>query len=59
MKTIKRKVTIERLKDMWFVRYADRTKGSRHSPAQFYAPDNSLESVKAWIANNPKLELQS
>lgn len=40
-----------------FVRYADRKKYTRHSPAQFDSRDISVNDVKKWVTENPELEL--
>lgn len=54
---IKRQVYIKLSKDTWFVRYVDRKRGQRYSAACFYAPDISLERVKAWVSKQSSLEL--
>lgn len=55
---IPRKVTVEWCKDSWRVMYAERKKGTKYSPAGFYADEiHNLEWVKNWVRNNPKLKL--
>lgn len=55
MKT--RKVYITLQNGTYFVRYAERNKNSRHSAAQFYAPDTTLEKVQAWVRKQTNLQL--
>lgn len=52
-----RAVFIERGGNTWFVRYQERQPRQRYSAATFYAPDHTLEWVKAWVQQNPKLVL--
>lgn len=52
-----RPVKIETECGSHLVKYTDRVKGGRHFAAQFNTRDNSLEKVKAWIENNPKIHL--
>ena len=52
-----RPVRIELQACTWMVLYTDRKYKQWHSPAQFYAPDTSLEYVKEWVHNNPNLTL--
>lgn len=40
-----------------FVRYADRQKYQRHSPAQFDSRNISVNDVKKWVREKPELEL--
>jgi hypothetical protein len=52
-----RLVSIDLLRNTYFVRYVERAKGTRHTAAQFYARDHTLESVETWVRENPKLRL--
>lgn len=53
----RRKVKIELRRDTWKVLYVDRKPRQRYSAAGFYKPSTTLEEVKDWVRNNPRLEL--
>lgn len=48
-----RPVYITLVNHTYWVRYADRTYRRWHSPAQFYAPDITLEEVQEWVSARP------
>jgi hypothetical protein len=52
-----RPVLINTTEKSHLVRYADRKPGQRHCAAQFDARYSSVQFVKDWIANNPKIHL--
>jgi len=52
-----RLVTIDLLRNTYFVRYIERAKGTRHTAGQFHAQNHTLEDVEEWVRQNPKLRL--
>lgn len=53
----RRPVYVERIGDTYFIKYADRKYHARHSFAQFYEPDITLDEVRAWVVKQPNLIL--